>query len=109
LNQRVEGELNALPREMQARFARIFDLIETHGLSNVGMPYVRHVQEDIWEIRASGKDKIGRGLYITMKKKRVVLLRFFVKKSQKTPKKELLTAQERARGIEDAELERHKK
>ena len=102
LNERVEEELYAIPREMQARFARIFDLIETHGLPNVGMPYVRHVQEDIWEIRASGKDKIGRGLYVTAREKRVVLLRFFVKKTQKTPKKEIQTAKARARGIEDA-------
>ena len=48
-------------------------------------------------------------MYVTAREKRVVLLRFFVKKAQKTPKKEIQTAKVRQRGIEDAELERHKK
>ncbi|HMB30914.1 MAG TPA: type II toxin-antitoxin system RelE/ParE family toxin [Desulfohalobiaceae bacterium] len=45
----------------------------------------------------SGKDKIGRGLYVSLSGQRVVLLRFFIKKTQKTPKKEIKLAKERLR------------
>jgi phage-related protein len=90
-------ELWALPAEIQARFFRIAELIENHGLPNVGMPYIKHVQDEIWEIRISGKDKIGRGLYVSLSGQRVVILRFFIKKTQKTPKKEIKLAKERLR------------
>ncbi len=43
LNQIVEDEFLALPVDMQARFVRIIELIEQHGLENLGMPYVRHL------------------------------------------------------------------
>lgn len=95
LNETVDREFEQLPPEIQARFLWIADLIQQYGLPNVGMPYVRHVQGDIWEIRISGKNKIGRGLYVALKDRQVVVLRFFIKKTQKTPQKEIRTAQQR--------------
>jgi len=100
LNETVDREFYQLPPEMQSRFLWIADLIIQHGLPNVGMPYVRHVQDEIWEIRISGKDKIGRGLYVALKGKQVVVLRFFVKKTQKTPQTEIKTAKQRMRLID---------
>lgn len=92
LDERVEGEFKALPGDMRARFARIIRLIEEHGLNHVGMPYVRHIEGKLWEMRASGRDGIARGLYVTAKKQRVVLVHMFVKKTQKTPRKEIQKA-----------------
>ena len=93
-----------LPPEMKARLLRLDELLGEHGLPNVGMPYIRHVQDKLWEIRLKGKDKIGRGLYVTMSGQRVVVLRFFVKKTQKTPRKEIRTALERLRYITDESI-----
>ncbi|NDD12040.1 MAG: hypothetical protein EB072_05175 [Betaproteobacteria bacterium] len=46
---------------------------------------------------ASGKDGISRGIYVTVKDKRVIVLRVFLKKTQKTPKNELDIAKQRAK------------
>ena len=46
---------------------------------------------------ASGKDGISRGIYVTVKDKRVIVLRVFIKKTQKTPKNELDIAKQRAK------------
>ncbi len=40
LNDSVEAELLALPKDMQARFLRISELVETFGPHQVGMPHV---------------------------------------------------------------------
>ena len=102
----VEQEFLKLPPEMQARFFRIEELIVAHELHNVGMPYLRHIQDDVWEIRLAGKDRIGRGLYVAVEGKRVVILRFFIKKTQKTPRKEIKTALERLRYLKDETCKR---
>ena len=41
LNDTVDAELTSLPKDMQARFVWISNLIVEHGLHNVGQPYIR--------------------------------------------------------------------
>ncbi len=85
---------------MRASFVRIAQLVEEFGLENIGMPHVRHIQDKLWEMRLKGKDGISRALYVSTSGKRVVVLRVFVKKSQKTPGREIKIAMERAKEIE---------
>ena len=99
LNAVVEAELNSLPADMRARFARIVNLIEAHGLERVGMPYVRRLHEKLWEMRIRGRDGIARALYVTATGRRVIVLRVFVKKTEKAPAREIQLALERAREI----------
>ena len=100
LDDRVEAELAELPPEMFARFMRIVDLIESEGLPNVRAPHVKHLQDKLWEIRMKGKAGISRAIYVTASEQRVVVVRAFVKKTQKTPRKELKIALERAGEIQ---------
>lgn len=95
LNNVVEDEFLALPKDIQARFIRISELIESYGLENVGMPHIRHLIDKLWEIRAKGKGGIARGIYVTVAGRRVVILRVFIKKTDKTPKRELDLARKR--------------
>ena len=88
LNNTVENEFDGLPKNAQAKLVRIVDLIEEFGLPNVGMPYLRHLQNKIWEMRPKVRDGIARALYISETGKRIIILRIFIKKTQKTPKKE---------------------
>ena len=74
---------------MRARFFRISELITAVGLQNVHEPQVKHLVDELWEIRCKGKDGISRAIYVTAHEKRIVVLRVFVKKTQKTPRKEL--------------------
>ena len=100
LDQTVDEEPEALPTDMKARFVWISQLIEIHGLQNVREPYIKHVEDVLWEIRMKGKDGISRALYVTVKPERVVVVRVFVKKTQKMPRREIKLALKRAQEIE---------
>ena len=97
LNSTVDQELDAQPADIRARFVWISRLIEEHGIPNVREPYVKHIEGEVWEIRMKGRDRISRVLYITVKPRRVVVLRVFVKKTQKIPRSEIRLAVKRAR------------
>jgi phage-related protein len=60
---------------------------------------VKHIEGVLWEMRMTGKDGISRALYVTEVGERVVVLRVFVKKTQKTPRKEIDIALARMREI----------
>ncbi len=100
LNQNVDKELAALPADMRARFARISQLIVAVGLPHVGAPHVKHLQGPIWEIRLTGKAGIARALYVTATAQRIVIVRAFLKKTQKTPAREIELARQRAKELE---------
>jgi len=87
LDEIVEHELLALPQDMQARFLRISELVETFGPHQVGMPHVRPLRDKLWEIRLTGKSGIGRAIYVAAARRRLVILHAFVKKTEKTPKR----------------------
>ena len=89
LNATVDSELTALPADLRARFSRIASLIESVGLEKLGEPQVKHLEGPLWEIRMMGKDGIARALYVTARVQRVVVVRVFVKKTQKTPRREI--------------------
>ena len=96
LNDTVDGELDALAADMRARFARICQLIAAVGLERVGAPHVRHLTGPLWEIRLRGRDGIARALYVVAKDRRVVVVRAFVKKTRRTPRREIELALRRA-------------
>ncbi len=99
LNQAVMVELSNLPVDMQARFQRIVLLIQQHGLDRVREPHIKHVAGAIWEMRLSGRDGIARALYVAARGRRVVVVRVFVKKTEKTPRHEIEIALQRAKEI----------
>jgi len=95
----AESELGKLPVGLRARLFRLMELIEEHGLENVGAPHVKHIEGKIWELRAKAKEGIARGLYVTLSGREVVVLRVFQKKQQKLPPRELKVARERMKEI----------
>lgn len=99
LDERVEAEFLALPDDVLASLLNIAALIEEYGLINVGMPYVRHLEGKLWEMRGKGKDGIARSIYVAAAGQRVVVVRSFVKKTAKTPRAEIAIAQKRAKEI----------
>lgn len=101
LDDRVRDELDALPPDMQARFRKIVELIQGYGLERVHEPHVKHLEGSLWEMRMKGKDGISRAVYVTAKGQRVVVVRVFVKKTQKTPRREIEVAMQRAQEVQD--------
>ena len=100
LNDTVDAEVADLPADMRARLVRIAELIEAVGLPSVREPHVKHIRGPVWEIRLKGKAGIARALYVTAKAQRVVVVRAFVKKTQKTPAGEIDLAIQRAKEMD---------
>src|SRR5947207_15967811 len=99
LNETVAAEIAALPEDMQARFLRLADRIGQAGFENLGEPHVKHLEGKLWELRLTGRDGIARALYVTAIGRRVVVVRAFVEKTQRTPRAEIELALRRAKEI----------
>lgn len=95
----VDAELEALPADARSRFSYIARLIEEFGLERVREPHVKHLQGALWEMRVTGRDGIARAIYVTASGRRVIVVRAFVKKTQKTPLREIELAFRRAKEI----------
>ena len=99
LDEEVGAAVDALPRDIRAGFERIVHLIESRGLERMREPYVKHLEGPVWEMRMKGRDGIARAAYVTATGRRVVVVHVFVKKTQKTPRREIETALRRAKEV----------
>lgn len=100
LDEEVAAELGALPADMRAKFEHIVRLIGSFGLERVREPHIKHLEGRLWEMRLIGRDGIARALYLTARGKRIVIVRVFRKKTQKTPRRDIELALKRAEDIE---------
>jgi len=100
-DEKVEAETLALPPKILAKMLHIFELIEIAG-AQLGEPYTKPLSNGLFEIRAKAKEGIGRSIYCYQKGQKIILLHSFVKKDQKTPKKELEIALNRKKEIDNA-------
>ncbi len=100
LDEQVKASFDAFPRDIRASFERIAELIQMHGLERVREPYIKHLEGRLWEMRMKGKSGIARACYVTAVGQRVVVVHVFVKKTQKTPRREIQTALSRAKEVE---------
>ncbi len=88
-NEPVREWLRDLPRESKQQ---IGEDIKTAQLGwPLGMPLIRKIEKDLWEIRTKLSGGIAR-VFFTVDGEYMVLLHGFIKKSQKTPQHELKTA-----------------
>jgi phage-related protein len=99
LSKQVWSEFSAQPREIRASFERIVGLIQANGLEKVHEPYVKHLESVLWEMRLKGKDGIARAVYVTAAGRRIVILRVFTKKTEKTPRREIELALQRSKEV----------
>lgn len=94
-SKRVMDGVHDWPPTILTKFLRIVDLIEKLGPEKVGMPHVKPMKKGLSEIRAKGSEGIGRALFCTKKGRLVIVLNEFIKKTEKTPPKELNIALKR--------------
>jgi phage-related protein len=99
LNEIVADEIASLPKDIQAAFLRLSERIVAVGLERIREPHVNHLRGRLWEMRLSGRDGIGRAIYVTVTGRRVVVVHAFVKKTQKTPRSALELAEQRAKEL----------
>ena len=91
-NEPVREWLKGLPKEDRKT---IGEDIKTVQLSwPLRMPLVRKLEGELWEIRSTLTERVARVIF-TQYGNAIVLLHGFIKKSQKTPLKELELAKNR--------------
>ena len=80
--------LNSLDIKMRAKMYREIDLLVMNG-PNLREPHSKHIDDGIFELRAKQSNYISRVLYFFFTGKKAVLTNGFVKKTLKTPKREI--------------------
>lgn len=79
------------------------ELLSQHG-TRAGKPYIKHLDAEVWELRPL-RDRI---LFVAWLDGSFVLLHYFVKKTKKTPRREIEKAKRelqdlKERGLRDEE------
>jgi phage-related protein len=98
-NDDVRAEIEILAVDLRSKFQRIVELVRSKGLEQVREPYIKHLEDKLWEMRLIGRDNIARVIYVTASGRRVVVLHAFIKKSDKSPRRALAIARARAKDV----------
>ena len=94
----VKRTILRLPPGLLARYVRLTDLMLEFGPA-LGMPHTRAMGRGLSELRVKGQEGIARVFYGTAAAQRIIMLHVFIKKSQKTPQKELEIARRRLQEV----------
>ena len=97
-NSSVEAGIEKWPSGVYASFIKITEMMKSAG-PNLGMPYTRSLGSGLFEIRARGPEGIGRAFFCSVINREVIILHEIIKKTQKTPLKEILLARKRQKEI----------
>ncbi len=97
-NEKIENQTLSFPPGILANLIHILELIEKFG-PNLGKPHTSPMGKGLFEIRAKGREGIGRSFFCTIKSKEIVILHSIVKKTQKLPKKDLDISIKRMREV----------
>ena len=72
--------------------------MEIYG-PDLGMPHTRPMGDGLFELRLKAAEGIARVFFCTVVARKIVVLHQFVKKSKKTPNRELKIARNRMKEI----------
>lgn len=100
---KVENDIIAWPKHLQAKFLKIVELIEKIGPQDVGMPHIKPLKQGLFEIRIKSDEGIGRAMFCTISGKMIIILSGFIKKTQKTPDNEIELARKRMKEVKSNE------
>jgi phage-related protein len=97
----VQNEILALPAGFLARYLRYSDRMEVFG-PDLGLPHTRAMGGGLFELRLKSAEGNARVFYCTIVGRKIVVLHQFIKKTDKTPPRELETARRRMREVKNA-------
>jgi len=96
-NEPVRAWLKSLPQKERKSIGE--DIKTAQYGWPLGMPLVRKLEPDLWEIRSILGNRIARVLF-TIFNKKIILLHGFIKKSQTTPSQDINLARRRKKQLE---------
>jgi phage-related protein len=97
----VQEEILALPDTLAARYIVLTRRMVALG-PNLGEPHTKAFGDGLFELRLKGAEGIARVFFCTLIGRRIVMLHCFVKKSERTPVRELEIAEARMKEIKRA-------
>jgi phage-related protein len=97
----LQQEILSMPAGFLARYLRYTDRMEIFG-PDLGMPHTRAMGDGLFELRLKAGEGIARVFYCTMAAKKIMVLHQFIKKTDKTPPRELAIARRRMKEVKDA-------
>lgn len=97
----VQREIFALPAGMLARYIHLTDRMIDFG-PNLGMPHTRSMDKGLFEMRLKAAEGIARVFFFARKGQRIAMLHQYVKKTQRTPAKEIKVARRRMKEMQNA-------
>lgn len=98
-NAKVEKAIDEWPVGLRGRFVNLAVRIEKEGPQLVGGPHIAAMGKGLFEIRAKAQEGIARAFFCTITGKVVVILHEFIKKTQKTPQREIEIARRRMKEV----------
>lgn len=90
-NKPVKEFLDSLDIKMRAKMLLSINVVKVQG-PFTRLPYSEELEDGIFELRAKSGSNISRVLYFFMVGRRIVLTNGFIKKTQETPRQEILKA-----------------
>ena len=94
----LQEEIQTFPAGIQARYIHLTERMKIYG-ANLGMPHTKPMKDGLFELRMKSKEGIGRVLYCTLINKKIIMLHSFIKKTEKTPPKEIKLAISRMKEV----------
>ncbi len=98
----VQDDILALPDTLAARYVVLTRRMVALG-PNLGEPHTKAFGSGVFELRLKGADGIARVFFCTLVGRRIVMLHSFIKKTGKTPLRELEIAQSRLKELKRAD------
>ena len=86
--------IDSVDAKSRAKIARTLDLLEEFGV-DLGMPYARHLEKQLWELRIRHARNRYRIIYFLATGETFVLLHGFTKKTGPVPRADIEVAERR--------------
>lgn len=83
--------LDQIDKKLRTKAVKMIELLEDYG-NDLRMPYSRHLEDGIFELRIAQGSNIVRIIYFFWFERKIILTNGYIKKTQKAPSEEILLA-----------------
>jgi phage-related protein len=96
----LQQRIMMFPDGIQARYIHLTERMLIFG-PDLGMPQTRSMGQGLFEMRMKSKEGIGRMFFCTLPGRQIIMLHAFIKKSAKTPARDLKIARARQKEVKE--------